>query len=180
MAYDARAESLRLIAEGLPDGPVRLSRRHRFSPVAVDVADDAAAPWFVRRGVGCFWDEIHLLVRVPDGWRRLGGGGGSSGGPWSTDEFERARHLLPPGGIEVGGGSSVVRDGGGRWPWSDRWIRSAQLLVGPSVTEVVIEGRRRPVPYHGRLVVVWTARRPPRVSARDATGREIGRASPEP
>ncbi|GAA1857074.1 hypothetical protein GCM10009687_25250 [Asanoa iriomotensis] len=178
MAYDARSESQRLIREGLPDRPVRLSRRHRFAPVSVDVASDAAATWFVRRGVGCFWDEIHLLVREPVGWRLLGGGGGSSGGPWSTDEFDRARGGLPAGGFELTGGSSVVRDKGSWLPLGSRWIRSSMLLVGPSVAEAVIAGRHRPVPYHGRLVVVWSSRRPPLVSLRDGVGSELSTVAP--
>jgi len=73
------AESRRLIADGLPDRPVQLSRRRRFAPVAVDVDGDVAGTWFVRRGVGCFWDEIHLLVHQANGWSYKGGGGGSSG-----------------------------------------------------------------------------------------------------
>jgi hypothetical protein len=170
VAYDAWAESVRLIEDGLPDRPVRLSRRRRFAPVAVDVDGDVAAAWFVRRGVACFWDDTHLLTRDEDGWRLLGGGGGSSGGPWSTEEFERARGRLPAGAIETAGGSSVRRDGG---PWAG-WIRAAELLVGPAVAAVVVDDRRRlAVPYHGRLVVVWAARRPPRLSARDAAGREL-------
>jgi len=172
MAYDARAESIRLIADGLPDRPVRLSRRRRFAPVAVDVHGDVAAAWFVRRGVGCYWDDLHLLARDDDGWRLLGGGGGSSGSPWSTDEFDRARDELAAGWIRVDGGSSVRRDF--RPLHRARWIHATELLVGREVADVVVDGGRRlPVPYHGRLVVVWATPRPPRVSALDATGHEV-------
>jgi hypothetical protein len=176
MAYDVEAESRQLIADGLPDQPVQLSRRRRFAPVAVDVDDDVACTWFVRRGVGCFWDEIHLLVREDNGWRYQGGGGGSSGEPWSTDEFVQARDELSVGDVRVGGGASVRVDLDRRLPWGGRWLRSAQLLVGRSVAIVVIDAQRRLlVPYHGRVVVVWASRRSPELSARDAAGYELAR-----
>jgi hypothetical protein len=150
VVYDAQAESTRLIADGLPDRPVTLSRRRRFAPVAVDVDDDIACTRFVRRGVGCFWDETHLLAREHTSWRLLGGGGASSGKPPDP-----------------------------RLPWGGRWLRAAELLVGRSVAVVLVDGRRRlPVPYHGRLVVVWASRRPPRVSARDAAGHELASVAP--
>jgi hypothetical protein len=174
MAYDVEAESRRLIADGLPDRPVQLSRRRRFAPVAVDVDDDVAGTWFVRRGVGCYWDEIHLLVREDNGWSYKGGGGGSSSEPWSTDEFVQAREELSAGDVRGEGGASVDLDR--RLPWGGRWLRSAELLVGRSVAGVVVDAQRRLlVPYHGRVLVVWASRRPPEVSARDAAGRELAR-----
>jgi len=174
VAYDILGESQRLIADGLPDRPVWLSRRRRFAPVAVDVDGDIACTRFVRRGVGCFWDETHLLVHDGGGWRVLGGGGGSSGGPWSTDEFERARDRLSADDVLVEGGAGVWHDFHRRLPWGGRWLQVAELLVGTSVAVIVVDARRRlPVPYHGRLVVVWASGRPPRVSARDAAGHEL-------
>ncbi|HYN93656.1 MAG TPA: hypothetical protein VES42_07385 [Pilimelia sp.] len=176
MSYDALAESLRLITDGLPDRPVRLSRRCRFAPVAVDVDGDVAATRFLRRGVGCFWDETHLLVaRDRGGWRMLGGGGSSSDAAEdpTAAEFERARDGLAPYEVAAGGGASVVRDGNRLFPWGGRWVRSAALLVGGGVAEVTVGGRRLPVAYHGHLVVVWGSRRPPTVAARDGAGRTV-------
>ena len=173
MAYDARSEGRRLIADGLPDRPVRLSRRRRFAPVAVDVDGDVAATWFVRRGVACYWDEIHLFAHDHSGWNRLGGGGGQLGRAVVDRRVRPCRADLSAGWIQVTGGASVNRDAGGLLPWGARWIHSAELLVGPEAAVVVVDGRRRlPVPNHGRLVVVWT-RRPPRVSALDGAGREL-------
>jgi hypothetical protein len=166
VAYDVLAESRRLIADGLPGGPVRLSRRRRFAPVAVDVDGAVAGTRFVRRGAGCFWDETHLLVRDDDDWRVLGGGGAGSGEPWSTDAFERAREELPHGHVRVTNGPSV-------WQ-GPRWLRAAHLLVGHGVAVVLVDDRRMlTVPGHGRLLVVWASASPPRVSARDAAGREV-------
>ena len=174
MAYDIEAESRRLIADGLPDRPVQLSRRRRFAPVAVDVDDGVAGTWFVRRGVGCFWDEIHLLVHEANGWSYKGGGGGSSGEAWSTDEFMYARDELPAGDVRVEGGASVQVDLDR--PWRGCWLRSAELLVGRDVAVVVVDARRRLlVPYHGRALVVWASRRPPDASARDIAGHELAR-----
>src|SRR4051812_22939246 len=98
MAYDYEAESRKLIAEGLPDRPVSLSRRRRFAPLAVDVDGDVAAARFVRRGVACYWDETHILVG--DGtsrWRCAGGGGASVGEVWSAEAFRLERANLAPG-----------------------------------------------------------------------------------
>ena len=173
MAYDYEAESRKLIGEGLPSRPVSLSRRRRFAPLAVDVDGDVAAARFVRRGVACYWDETHILVY--DGratWRYRGGGGSSVGELWSAEAFLQERADLAPGGIEPMGGSSV-RDHAHR----PAWIRAVELLVGNDVATVVVGGRRRlMVPEHGRLVVVWSARRPPIVSARDPADRELSSA----
>jgi hypothetical protein len=173
VAYDILAESRRLITDGLPDRPVWLSRRRRFAPVAVDVDGDLAGTRFVRRGVGRFWDETHLLVKEDNVWRVLGGGGGSSG-PWSTGAFERARDECGPAEVLVQGGAAVRQDSP-RWrPWGGRWLSAAELLAGRSVAVVLVDGRRRlRVPYHGRLVVVWASGHAPRVSARDAAGHEL-------
>ncbi|SCL44624.1 hypothetical protein GA0070606_0376 [Micromonospora citrea] len=175
MAYDALAESVRLIADGLPDQPVRLSRRRRFAPVAVDVDGDVAAARFLRRGAGCFWDETHLLVRDDDGgWRRLGGGGSSSGYEDRTAEaFERARDDLAPHQVMVNGGAAVLQGPDRPPPWTGRWVRAATVLVGAGIAEFTVGDRRLPIPYHGHLVVVWGSRRPPPVTARDATGRTV-------
>ncbi|WP_109899284.1 hypothetical protein [Micromonospora sp. S4605] len=173
MAYDAVAESVRLIADGPPAQPVRLSRRRRFAPVAADVDGDVAATRFLRRSTGCFCDEIHLLVRNGnDGWRRLGGGGSSNGYEDRTAEaFERARNDLSPHQVVVNGGPAVLRDH--LLPWTGRWVRAATLLAGGGIAQLVVGGRRLPIPYHGHLVVVWGSRRPPSVTARDATGRTV-------
>ena len=173
MAYDAVVQSRRLIAEGLPSGPVRLSRRRRFAPLGVDVAGDVAATRFLRRGVACYWDETHLLVRHAEaGWLLLGGGGGGSDRPWTAERFARERAEVAPAGIEISGSSSVHHERR-TGSWGTPWIRSAELLAGRDVAVVLVEDRRLVVPDHGRLVVVWASRRPPWASARDAAGGEL-------
>ncbi|GAA4457634.1 hypothetical protein [Phytohabitans houttuyneae] len=175
MAYDPLAESVRLIADGLPDRPVRLSRRHRFAPVAVDVDGDIAAARFLRRGAGCFWDETHLLVAdAPGGWRRLGSGGSSHGTEdHAGTEFERARQGIAPHDVVVGGGAGALRDSDRLLPWRGRWVQTASLLAGSGIARVTVKGRELHVPYHGHLVVVWQTRRPPSVAAHDAAGRPV-------
>ncbi|MEU1885479.1 hypothetical protein [Micromonospora sp. WMMD987] len=177
MAYDALAESLRLITSGMPDGPVRLSRRRRFAPVAVDVDGDVAATRFLRRGVGCHWDETHLLAVDDHGvWRMLGGGGSSDAGP-TAGAFERARDDLGPYQVMSGAGAAVVRDGGSPPSRATRWVRGSAVLVGHGVAELRADGRHLPVPRHGHLIVVWSSRRPPTVTAHDHTGRTVGTAT---
>lgn len=175
MAYDAWAESIRLIADGLPDQPVRLSRRRRFAPIAFDVDGDVAATRFLRRGAGVFWDEIHLLVADGSGSWRMLGGSRSWGDPQdrTAEGFVRARHDLAPHQVVVGGYSMVRRDSDRRLPWTGRWVRAAEVLVGSQIACLVVAGRQLPVRYHGHLVVVWGSRRPPAVTACDAAGRLV-------
>jgi hypothetical protein len=174
VAYDVLVESQRLIANGLPDQPVRLSRRRRFAPVAVDVDGRIAAVRFVRRGAGCVHDETHLLTSDGQGWTYWGGGGADYFEPWSTDDFEHARALLPVGLVQAESGPSVWLDSDGWLPLGGRWLHATHLLVGRNVVSVLVDERRRlVVPPHGRLVVVWASRRPPRVSAQDAMQREL-------
>jgi hypothetical protein len=175
LAYDAPAESIRLITDGVPDQPVRLSRRRRFAPIAVDVEGDIAAARFLRRGAGCFWDEIHLLVADGcGGWRVLGGGGSSSGHEDRTAAgFERARDDLTPHQVLVNAGASVLRDSDRLLPWTQRWVRSTTVLASHGITQLAVRGRHVPVPYHGHLIIVWDSRRPPSATAHDAAGRPI-------
>lgn len=78
MAYDAFAESVRLIESRHVVPVLRLSRRRRFAPMALDVADDVAVTMFARRGVGCLWAETHALSKRDGRWHLLGGGGGTA------------------------------------------------------------------------------------------------------
>ncbi|KAB1915601.1 hypothetical protein [Micromonospora sp. AMSO31t] len=181
MAYDALVESLRLINSGLPNGPVRLSRRRRFAPVAVDVDGDIAATRFLRRGVGCYWDETHLLAVDNHGaWRRLGSGGASDDEDPTAEEFQRTRDDLAPYQVALSGSAGVVRDGDPVLPGGTRWVRGSAVLVGHGVAELHVNGRHLPVPYHGHLIVVWGSRRPPRVTAYDGTGRTVATATVSP
>jgi hypothetical protein len=169
VAYDVVAESLRLIAGGLPDGPVRLSRRHRFAAVAVDVTGDIAGTRFLRRGAGCIHDEFHFFERDAGEWVFRGGGGWT--GPSSAEEFCAERDHVRPGGRRIESGPAVRVDSGRWFPTRGRWLRSAHLLLGREVAEVVVGGNRRiAVPSHGHVSVVWDTRRPPRVTSHDTGG----------
>lgn len=173
MAYDPLVESLRLINSGLPDRPVRLSRRRRFAPVAADVDGDIAATRFLRRGVGCRWDETHLLVADDRGTWRMLGGGGSDDKDQTGVEFERARDGLAPNQVVSEGTSGVVRNGDRLLPWGARWVRATAVLAGPGIAELRVNGRRLPVPYHGHMIVVWGSRQPPTVTAHDGAGHMV-------
>ena len=167
MSYDALIESLRLLQGApLPDG-IRLSRRVRHVPLAVDRDGDVAATMFLRRGVsGVPLIDVHLeLTRGV--WRMLGGGGGPGHDA-----------VLPRPGIAELGGPATVDGGGGtartstRWR-RDGWVRWAQLRVAREVAVLQIGTRQTRVPGHGCGLVVWT-RRPPPVTALDASGAELG------
>ena len=72
------------------------------------------------------------------------------------------------------GSGSVLRDSR-LMPWGSRYVTYTELLVSQDVHDVLVAGGRmlRP-PRHGRLVVVWSTRRPPAIVARDTDGRPVG------
>jgi hypothetical protein len=181
VAYDVEAESRALIAHGLTEDPVRLSRRRRFAAMAVDVDGDVACTKFVRRSVGSFEHMCHVLVRRGAGWLYLGGGGSGA----ETDGLEDRPAARQLGGhVVVQGSGGVADDTGRRMPWSGRWISYAELRVSASATSVHVGDRVLPVPRHGHVVVVWTGRRAPVAVAHGADGRPLagvglpGRRSP--
>ena len=186
MAYDALAESLALI-ESRRAEPVRsLSRRRRFAAMAFDVAADVAATMFARRGVGCIWQETHVLALRDGQWAWLGGGGVSS-----DEDLLADRPVVLPGYLTMGreavtaadprvivvSGSGGVLDGGDepdRRPDNGRWISYADVRVNAQVTSVRVSDRELRVPWHGHVLLVWCEREPARVVAQDDGGRALG------
>lgn len=172
MAYDALAESLRLL-EGTPAAAVaRLSRRTRHLPLAVDRDGPVAATMFLRRGVsGEPWLDVHSLELTRGGaWRILGGGSGNGG-----DAVLAPRPALAavPAPAEVLGWRGTLRNAERLMPWGGKWVRWAQLRVAVEVTSLGVGDRQVAVSAHGAALVVWAGRRPPRVLALDAAGRAL-------
>jgi len=171
VSYDALAESVRLL-EGAPLPDVaRLSRRVRHLPLAVDRDGDVAATLFLRRGVsGVPLLESHVLERTAGVWRSLGGGGGSA-----DEVLEPRPRLADLGAPAVSHGSGgVSRPGRGLLPWpSSDWISYTELNLAAEVAVLRVGARVLSVPAHGCAIVVWT-RQPPRVTALDAAGAELG------
>ena len=190
MAYNALAESIALIESRQVQRVERLSRRRRFAAMSVDVAEDLAVTSFARRGVGCTWHDTHVLARRQGQWVLLGGSGGTGDGdrelladrPQMLREWSPAVDapgLVPACGrsLLVSGSAGGVRESGdsgtGRWPWSGRWVSHTAVRASAAVESLVVAGRMLPVPWHGRVVVVWTGRRGPRVVAHDGSGQQI-------
>ena len=190
VAYDALAQSITLIGSRQLVRVERLSRRRRFVAMSVDVDDGngLAVTSFARRGVGCTWHDMHVLARRQGRWVLLGGGGGSgedkellADRPLVLSEWSDA--VNPPEVTEAHGRSLLlsgsaggVHDSGGgahRWPWSGRWVSYSDVRASATVESLTIAGRGLAVPWHGRVVVVWTGRRGPLVRARDRGGRTI-------
>ncbi len=153
--------------------------------MAFDVAGDVAATMFARRGVGCIWQETHVLALRDGQWARLGGGGVSS-----DEDLLADRPAVLPGYLTLGSdavtgtdpsviavsGSGGTRDGGDdpdRQPDYGRWISYADVRVSAQVTYVQLSDRRLPVPWHGHVLLVWTECEPPRVVAQDDAGRAM-------
>ena len=186
MAYDALAESVDLIASRRLVPVRRLSRRRRFAAMAVDVAGDVAASMFARRGVGCIWQEIHVLAWREGQWLRLGGGGGTS-----DEQLLADRPALLPSYLALGrdavtgadpqvialggsGGSHDDRGEADRPYESGRWINYATVRVNAQVASVQASGRWLPVPWHGHVLLVWSELPPPRVVAHGENGQVLG------
>jgi hypothetical protein len=144
VAYDVLAESQRLIASGLLDRPVRLSRRHRYSPAAIDIDGGIAAARFLRRGAGSVHDETHLLTSDGQSWTYRGGGGSQAFGPWSAEEFEQARDEVPADCIQVDSGPAVRLNSPGWLPTSFHTGRpgASRSTAASPVGAVSVHGSR--------------------------------------
>lgn len=163
MTYDQLVESLHLIDGGPVAGPVALSRRRRFLPVAADVNGDVAVTVFLRRAHGgAEWEE-HVLARTGTRWSLLGGGGGGG---------EELDVLLRPAPLREG--HFVESNSGGGCRAGRRWVAYALINVVPAVDRVLVEDDRqiRP-PSHGRLAIVWTGNRPISITALDQHGQAL-------
>lgn len=171
MNYDAVAESRRLIEHGAPDRLVRLTRRRRWIPIAVDVDGDVAAAAFLRRGVsggGCH--DLWALERRDGDWELIGGSGGDGYPPELPDR---------PPAAELGafarldGSGWTRRDDGRLTPWGAQGVSTASLTVSAEVAHLRVDDRDVSVPRHGIAVVVWGTRRPPAVVALASDGTPL-------
>lgn len=172
MAYDALAESVRLIENGVPASVAsRVSRRIRHIPLAVDVDGPIAATMFLRRGQGLVWYENHVLVRRHGSWR-VEGGGGSTGGEEAARDAPDQQDL--GGYLDVGGSGAVHLDSTD--PTLPRIVRFAALRAAREVSSVLIAEREALVPRHGWLIAVWPDGRAPHLTARDEAGAVLAAA----
>ena len=192
MAFDVYAESLRLIESRHVEPVPRLSRRRRFAPMGVDVVGDVAVTMFARRGVGCSLSETYVLSRRDGHWRLLGGGSDAERNDlladWPAWLPEEPAHGpgdhtgIDPSIVRLEGGGGV-RDSGGRadWlPWSGRWISYVVLQVSAQVAALETDGRDLLVPWHGRVVIASTKRRPSLVKVYDNRGQLLGEVLTQP
>jgi hypothetical protein len=141
---------------------------------------------FARRGVGCIWQENHVLALRGGQWTWLGGGASTSNEELLADRpavlpdyLMAGRQALTgadPGVIVVNGTGGVLDDRGDvdRRPDRGRWINYAEVRVNADVTSVQVYDRMLRVPWHGRVLLVWSERQSPRVVASDEGGRALG------
>ncbi|MBR7743126.1 hypothetical protein KC207_07465 [Phycicoccus sp. BSK3Z-2] len=184
MAYDALAESVRLIESRELQPVLRLSRRRRFAAMSVDIADDVAVTTFARRGVGCLWSETHILVQRQGLWQMVGGGGASEDEnllgprpghlPAGPVDLRATKQGVDPRVFVIGGGGGVSVPGSGQWPRRSRWISYVDIRVNADVVSIVVDGRRIPVPWHGRLAVLGGRRGSFELALYDGAGRLLG------
>jgi len=183
VAHDLIAAGRRVLAEGLPDPPARLSRRHRLVALAADVDGDAAAVLFARRGVNgqpCF--ELVLFEDHGGVWESPGGAGGIAEDDLLADR-PPAVVLGAPLRWE-GDGSCRTKLPRNRRPWHGlgpargRWLHYAQVRAAAETGEVRVRNVRGErilaVPRHGQLVVVWRGRAAPWLTAWSDRAVRIG------
>ena len=172
MSYDRLAESVRLLEGEPPASEVRLSRRVRWLPLAVDREGDVAATMFLRRGVnGVAEIDVHSLERHDGRWRMLGG----SGGPGQEAlELRPDRASLQALALSFGSGGTA-RSSSRSLGWlPNQWVWWAELRVVREAAALLVNGERRiPVAAHGLALVVWTERGP-EIAALDASGVVLG------
>lgn len=173
MAYDRLLESRKLIAEGPPNTPYRLSRRRRFIPLAVDVDGDVAATLFVRRGVsGNPHLEAWALERREDDWLVLGGGGGDG-----FDELFEPRDAME-GHVRRLGGGWTLRRSDRLLPWPRRGISHVEMRLGSQVASLEVGERRVEIAPHGVAIIVWRSRNPPTIRVLGPTGELLESVRP--
>ena len=192
VAHDLVAEGRRILTDGLPEPPARLSRRHRLAALAADVDGDVAAVLFARRGTsGQPWFEVVVFERGHDGcWESPGESGGQAeddilddrppaaalGAPLRWEGGGACRGRLPPRlwarapGLPLG--VSRLR---GRRTLNHTLVRAAaetgQVRVRGAHGERIL-----PVPRHGQLVVVWRGHTAPSLTPWSHDGVRIGPA----
>jgi hypothetical protein len=183
VAHDLIAAGRRVLAEGLPDPPARLSRRHRLVALAADVDGDAAAVLFARRGVnGQPCSELVFFEDHGGVWDSPGGSGGTAEDDILADR-PAAAELGAPLRWE-GSGSCRSHLPSRRFPWQvlglggGRWLHHVHIRAAAETGEVRVRGERGErtiiVPRHGQLVVVWCGRAAPTLTAWSDRGVRIG------
>lgn len=162
-----RAECIRTLRSGAIDESIRLSRRHRWKPLAMDMHDGAGAVLVARRGrrarltVTAFCFD---LGHEPPELMALSAG------------THREPPVLPPRTsiAQWGGGplmsSSLSGSSGTGW-----WCMATQLKLEAHSWE--LRGVRRPVAPHGWIVAIGRDHGRPSIRVFDARDRPLGRVS---
>lgn len=187
MAYDAVAESLRLIESRELIPVTRLSRRRRHAAMAVYVSESIAVTMFARRSVGCNVEEVYVFARHGGEWVYLGGGGGTA----ADDALDHRPVELPAGlsatpGVDArilapeGAGGILDSHAKGWWPPRGRWINYEIVRVNADVAHLVVDGRQIAIPWHGRCVVAWPGRRAQELTIIGHDGRQLGQVALRP
>lgn len=158
------AECVATLERRAVDDTIRLSRRHRWKPLAVDIDGDlgavAVATRGKRSGQGIWW----VVGRRSGGtWTvEPAGGGGHDGDP--TLEERPAGPEAPVWRFRNAGGVGV---------------RYALVQVRDDVVEAAWRGRRHRVAEHGLVAVVWRGSgRGPSLVFHDDVGSILGSCRP--
>lgn len=168
------AECLRSVERGEVDDSFRLSRRHRWKPLAIDVHGDEAVVVVATRGKRIGGAVTTQKFRRREGqWSPVGwsGGGGD----------ERTLPMRPPPGERWfrldSSGMSVDSQATGIGRRSQ--VHHLVVQVAEGVSHVGCRGRRRLVADHGFVCAVWRGRSMPSLEMFDGAGRSldtVGRA----
>ncbi len=136
-------------------------------PVGYDIAGDHAVAGFVGFPPDGEWHRTVVLRRDGTTWQPVGGGGGHSSGAAPQSEPDRLAawanrstggvHWPVGAGPLVGDGSGGTLIRSGFWPWSGRYLKHVTVRCAEEIWALEVNGRRRRIPWHGRVLVAWEA-----------------------
>ncbi|POM22708.1 hypothetical protein BTM25_49120 [Actinomadura rubteroloni] len=170
--HEVNEECLRLLRDGLPDTRTGVPDVGlTFLPLCLDVDGDVAVVTvltFDETGnvPGESFIDGWTFHRRNGEWMALGGGGGAAPAePLARrSAAELGRHLRRYGS------GRTVRNADRLLPWGAKYVNQVRLRVASEATQIRVGRRVIPVPQHGHVAVVWTARRAPLIEALDPAG----------
>lgn len=163
------AECVRTIDRAEIDQSIRLSRRHRWKPLAYDVDADVATVVVATRGKRTGGSVTAFHFELEDGrWVFNGSGGGG------RDVPELPPRPMPSSRwFSLDSAGTCARRRRRPWPARRRSAHHAVLRPSQGVAIVEVGDRRRVVAEHGYVCVVWQGHEPPEVSLLDNAGRRV-------
>ncbi|MFI9557049.1 hypothetical protein [Nonomuraea endophytica] len=165
------AECRHLLDHGMPqEARTAFDADRGYLPLAMDRSGEGGAVALLSDRNGGPMIMVHLFKKRGGDWEHRGGGGGG------TIEYPLVGRV-PAKALEdylrCPGNGGVLMNPEHRLPWTGWYLRHAELTASAEVRRVRVRGRLIEVPFHGFLIVVWSARRAPAVEALGEDGEVL-------